>query len=388
MKRDRDDLEKSRTETDASIGIERAEADEVIARAVARADRQLDALIARDRVLADQGLTRFRQSADDLLAAERSAAPEPSSQVAGERLAADDNKRAERSATDSVFEDERRRADGRGEKRREARGLTHTQRETRRHQTNVHLSDERAEADAIAAERDMSSNALEAARNADAERSDVFAMVTHDLRTPLCVIVANADVIAKEPAGIQVREAAEDITHAAARMGRLVTDLFDVARIDAGTFSLDKRPHHVQALLSKIRHSFRPLFDGRGVALSVEVPPADVVASFDHDRVEQMLSNLLGNALKFTAPGGAVDVHVEHDTDELVLVVRDEGTGIHPEFLPHVFDRFSQHDRDGRRGLGLGLYLCRTIATAHGGDISVLSDVGAGSTFRVWLPMS
>lgn len=213
-------------------------------------------------------------------------------------------------------------------------------------------------------------------------------MVAHDLRNPLFVILGNADMIAERAEGSLTREAAGDITRAAARMGRLVTDLLDLVRIDAGTFRLDKREHSVPSLLSEMHQSYRPMFDDRGVTLSVDVPPADLVASFDHDRVVQVLSNLLGNAMKFTPRGGKVDLQVEHDVGELVLAVRDDGAGIEPSSLPHLFERFWQRDSDTRRGLGLGLYLCRVIARAHGGDISVQSKVGAGSTFRVWLPMS
>lgn len=175
--------------------------------------------------------------------------------------------------------------------------------------------DERVATDAVAAERDASEMALEDARSAEEERTGVFAMVTHDLRSPLSVIVGNADMTA---------EGAEE----------------------------------------------------------------DLVATFDHDRVVQLLSNLLGNAVKFTPRGGSVDLWVERDPEKAVFVVRDDGAGIPPSALSHLFERFWQSDTDRRRGLGLGLYLCRTIARAHGGEISVQSEVGSGSTFRVRLPMS
>lgn len=374
-----------RAETDASLGIERAAADDTIARTVINTERQLDALIARDRVLADQDMTRFRQSADDRVADERSASPQPSSKVAQERHAEDDSKKAARSVMDTELEQERRRADAHREAQRaEARA----QHEAQRQRTNVRLSDERSEADAVAAERDASESALDAAHSAEAAQADVFAMVTHDLRNPLCVIMANADLIAQSAGASTTREAVWDITSAAARMGRLLTDLLDVARIDGGTFPLARRPHSVRALLSEVHRSYGPLFDDRGLILSVDAPHPDVVASFDLDRVEQILSNLLGNAMKFTPRGGNVGLHVEYDGDELVFVVRDDGAGIQPDALPHLFERFWQSDPNTRRGLGLGLYLSRTIARAHGGDISVQSEVGAGSTFRVWLPMS
>lgn len=389
MKPDRDDMKEGRAKTDASLGVERAAADVDIARAVAKAESQLDSLIAQDRVLADQAMIRIRQATDNFLANKRSDSSKLSSGVIEERVTADDSKEAERSITDAVVEHERQRADEHVETRREEDAPAHARHKVQRKNTNERLLTERGEADAVAALRDANETALETALNAEIDRAEVFAMVTHDLRGPLSVILGNAGLIAEDAAaGSLAQGAADDITRAAARMGRLLTDLLDIARIDAGTFQLNKQPHSVSALLSEISRSYRPLFDDGGVTLSVDMPPEDVSASFDHDRVVQMLSNLLGNAIKFTPGGGNVHLQIEHDADKLVLVIQDNGAGIEPSALPHLFERFWQRDPKSRLGLGLGLYLCRTIARAHGGDVSVQSEVGAGSTFRIWVPMS
>ena len=140
--------------------------------------------------------------------------------------------------------------------------------------------------------------------------------------------------------------------------------------------------------LAEMRRTYRPLFEGRGVSLALDAPAADIIASLDHDRIVQLLSNLLGNALKFTPPGGSVALNVDHSDEQLVFVVRDDGAGVPADALPNIFERFWQRDADTRRGLGLGLYLCRTIAQAHGGDISVQSELGEGTMFRVALPVS
>jgi signal transduction histidine kinase len=112
-----------------------------------------------------------------------------------------------------------------------------------------------------------------------------------------------------------------------------------------------------------------------------------VVASFDHDRIIQVLSNLLANAMKFTPANGTVDLHVEQRTDQVELVLRDDGPGIAATALPHIFKRFWQIDSSGRRGLGLGLHICEEIVAAHGGRIWVESELGRGTTFRFTLPL-
>ena len=386
MKRDRDDLAEGRADTDASLGTERATTDTIFSRADAQ--RKLDILIARDRVLADHQLMIFREKADKMLAKERFASPARSVEVVEERFAADDSMKAERAVSDTVLEEERRRADGRDESRRDEQAVVRAEREGLRVDTNERLSDERSYVDTVVGDRDAGDRALEAAQHAEAHRKDVFAMVMHDLRNPLHVILANADFLGESAEGQDSREAAQDVTLAAARMGRLLTDLLDVAQIDTGRFPLEKGHHDARALLSEVHRAYSPLFEGRGVSLVIDAPEDPVLASFDSDRVEQLLSNLLGNAMKFTPAGGSVALHVERSGQQLVFVVRDDGIGIDPDTLPKIFERFWRHDTDSRPGLGLGLYICRTIAVAHGGDITVQSELGGGTTFRVSLPVS
>ena len=111
-----------------------------------------------------------------------------------------------------------------------------------------------------------------------------------------------------------------------------------------------------------------------------------MAAFFDYDRIVQVLSNLLGNAMKFTQSGGAVALHVERQAELLVFTVRDNGVGIPQASLPHIFERFWNIDSDTRRGIGLGLYICENIIQAHGGTIGAESEPGKGATFRFSLP--
>ncbi len=243
-----------------------------------------------------------------------------------------------------------------------------------RDETNASLAKERAGSD-------LSLAALE-------RRHELLAIVTHDLRSPLTVIAANSTLLLEDTKEDATREAAEDILGAATRMGRLLEDLMDVVRIESGALRVTKDIHDIGALLSEVLRSYRPLFANRGIRFRVELPTGALLVRFDHDRVVQVLSNLLANALKFTPTGGVVELSTEDHEGEVVLAVRNSGPGIKPEDLPYVFERFRKADEDPQCGLGLGLYICKSISEAHGGSISVASTPGRGAEFRVALPTS
>jgi signal transduction histidine kinase len=160
-----------------------------------------------------------------------------------------------------------------------------------------------------------------------------------------------------------------------------------MTRIQSGAFCITKLRHDVGMLLQEVHQSYRSLFADRGMVFTVEIPPVPVVAAFDRDRIVQVLSNLLGNAMKFVAARGTIRLGVEQRAEEIEVVLSDTGPGIPPNALPHVFKRFWQIDGSARRGLGLGLYICEKIVGAHGGRIWVESDLGKGTTFRFTLPL-
>ena len=322
---------------------------------------------------------KFRASADRVLARERAAGPAPDRDETAERRGADESKQAEREATDALLERERGGVDARTDARRRQQDCDRAEHLAQRQDTDERLVEERNDADAnLVALADSNS---ERARSAE-----VLAMVTHDLRSPLSVIMAASEFIVDATKEAETREVASDVSCAAGRMGRLLTDLLDVARIESGTFGIVKGRHDVGALLADVLHAYGPLFAQRDVTLKVELPAAPLIASFDHDRVVQLLSNLLANSMKFTPPEGHVELRAEHDGSDLKLVLRDTGPGIPPDAMPHLFDRFWKRDDDARRGLGLGLYICKNIVEAHGGQISAESERGQGTTFRVALP--
>jgi signal transduction histidine kinase len=384
MDRERDTIAETRAETDARLDAERSITDAATDRVAAAALRALDALIARDRILADERLSTFRASADRTLARERSESVARESSVAVERYVADEGKRAEREITDALLEDERQRSDAGVQADRKERKEGRLQIEGLRNLTDDGISNERAGTDDAL---DEATGALADARSEQAHRREVLGMVTHDLRDPLCVIALNAQSIMNLSTEASVREAAQDVTRAAARMGRLVSDLLEVARIESGTLRLIRREHDARALVTELLHLYGPLFAERGMILTGEEAGAPVIATFDHDRIAQVLSNLLGNAMKFARPRGTVGIRVASRPEEIELAVQDDGPGVRPEALPHVFERFWQSDGNERRGLGLGLYICEKIVEAHGGRIWVESTYGSGATFRFTLPV-
>jgi signal transduction histidine kinase len=386
MERVREHIAKSRAHTDVSLGAERASTDSTLELATRSAQRLQDDRIERDRISADDRLVKFRDRADGMRALERSVAPEPGSAVAIEREVADQNIRAEREDTDALLERERHRADDVVETERHAHATHATQLVARRQETDEQLDMERSNADSAVTELAETRSALAHAQGGPSSRGDVLAMVTHDLRSPLSIIAVSARSLAEVTKDAAVLEVADDVILAAARMERLLTDLLDTARIESGTLRIKKAPQELGSFLAEVHRFYRPLFESRGMTFSVQPPTNALVVSLDHDRIVQVLSNLLGNAMKFTPVEGTVDLRVVQRDGDIEFVLRDSGPGISPEDLPHVFKRFCQVASDTRRGLGLGLHICQKIVEAHGGRIWAESELGKGATFRFTLP--
>jgi diguanylate cyclase len=172
---------------------------------------------------------------------------------------------------------------------------------------------------------------------------------------------------------------------------KLIEDLLDMSGMIHGSVRLALQPLDVSAVLDAAVESLRPTAEARRIVLRTEAPRGIALASADPVRLQQVLWNVLSNALKFTPPGGRVEAQVTVDQGEAVVRITDSGEGIAPQFLPYVFDRFRQEDAEVTRthqGLGLGLSLARHLAELHGGNIAVNSDgKGKGSTFTIRLPL-
>ena len=169
-------------------------------------------------------------------------------------------------------------------------------------------------------------------------------------------------------------------------MGRMLSDLLDATRFEHGQFKLSPRMGDVVGVVKECTGSFDAIARSHGVSVHADVPDARVRARFDRDRILQVLSNLVRNALHFTGSGGLITVGVIPETAGCRIDVCDSGSGIATDDLQRIFDRFHQAVNANRSGLGLGLYISRAIVEAHGGSIWAASELGKGSTFSFTLP--
>ncbi len=226
----------------------------------------------------------------------------------------------------------------------------------------------------------------EEARKAVRARDEMIGILSHDLRDPLGTVQMAAGLIQDPtvPEALRRRQAAI-IDRATTHMTGLVDDLLDVTRLDAGRLRLELEPTDACALAREAAELVRSRAEAAGVAISVDAPEPGPALSVDRTRVVQVLTNLLGNAVDH-AGGGSVSVAVRIEPDEVVFTVSDTGTGIAPENLERVFDRFWQADGPSVGGAGLGLAIARGIVAAHGGTIRAESRVGEGSDFSFRLP--
>jgi PAS domain S-box-containing protein len=227
-----------------------------------------------------------------------------------------------------------------------------------------------------------------ALREAVRARDEVVAVVSHDLRNPLSTIQLAAELMLEVPLPEEKRKEQLSIIHRSSiRMGRLIEDLLDVARIEAGGLAVETEPQMVGPILEEVEALSQALVEERGLELvwhlDGELPPVEA----DRDRVLQIFSNLVGNAIRFTPSGGTITLRAALSEAEVVFSVSDTGAGIPEEDREHLFDRFWQPRRAYRKGAGLGLAIVKGIVDAHGGKVWAESESGEGSTFHFTLPV-
>ena len=229
--------------------------------------------------------------------------------------------------------------------------------------------------------------AHEAARKAVAARDEIMGIVAHDLRNPLGAILMRATLVRRDAESEKIRQQAASIEKVTMRMEYLIRSMLDVATIEAGRFSVIPVACEVEDLLHEAMEMFEGIAASGQVRIEQRVEAAGLVIHADRERVLQVLSNLVGNALKFTPPGGQVTLAVERQAGEVRFGVLDTGPGIAREHLARVFERFWREEAAGKKGTGLGLFIAKGIIDAHGGRIWAESEPGHGARFYFTLPL-
>ena len=224
----------------------------------------------------------------------------------------------------------------------------------------------------------------------EVQRQNLTADVAHELRTPLHIIQGNLEGILDgvyEPSQEQVQNLVDEIH----LLTRLVNDLQTLSLVEAGELPLKYEKVNLAELIHDINTSFSGQMDAAGVKLIIETPAGPLIIEADPERLDQIVSNLILNALRYTQSGGTITLKVEAADQCVRIIIKDNGEGIQPDDMPFIFDRFWKGDRSRSRvdgsGSGLGLAISRKLVESHGGQITVESELGLGTAFTIDLPV-
>ncbi|MEB6332679.1 cell wall metabolism sensor histidine kinase WalK [Staphylococcus pseudoxylosus] len=238
----------------------------------------------------------------------------------------------------------------------------------------------------VAIIRDMTNE-----HNMDQMKKDFIANVSHELRTPISLLQGYTesivDGIVTEPD--EIHESLSIVLDETKRLNRLVNELLNVARMDAEGLTVDKVVQPIDPLLNKMQQKYQKHAKDLELNMCLNPDTQQHLWYFDSDRIEQVLTNLIDNASRYTEPRDTINIEVSENNSEQILYISDTGSGIAPEHLQQVFDRFYKVDtarKRGKQGTGLGLFICRMIIDSHGGTIDVQSKLGEGTTFIISLP--
>jgi len=245
--------------------------------------------------------------------------------------------------------------------------------------------------DTVKRAEEQARQAVQKLREADARKDEFLAMLAHELRNPLAPIVTSAQVLDKvAPGDARIAWVREVIERQVTHLAGLVDDLLDVSRITQGKITLHREAVELGKVLEHSLEIVKPLIDSKRHTLSVHVPETPIWVFGDFSRLSQIFSNVLHNAAKYTTDGGSIDLDVVDDRGSVAVRVRDNGIGIEPQFLPHVFEVFTQGYRGLDRsqgGLGVGLAVVRRLIELHQGEVNIMSDgPGLGTEVVIRLP--
>lgn len=221
------------------------------------------------------------------------------------------------------------------------------------------------------------------------ERNEFLASISHELRTPLTYVKGYADIARRPNVEEEERNRYLSIIYEEAEhIQKLVKDLFELAKMDQHSFQIHKEPTNLCSFLKKLHDKMHPAFQAKKMSL-VYYCDGNITVHIDQKRFEQVMMNLLDNALKYSDQGSTVSIDARAEKDNIVMIVSDEGRGIPEEDLPHIFERFYRVDKSRSRnsgGTGLGLAIAKEIVEAHGGSIYAASEYGKGTNMIITLP--
>jgi signal transduction histidine kinase len=370
-------LRKERGHTDRSLTHERGQTDESLFVLRKKAEQEADATVDTGRKQADKTKAQLRSDSDSKSVADEG--------TVNERNAADKAVRSERCKVDAAIKNERVQKD---------KVLTaFFQRE--RLDTDTSLSHERSQTDlAVSNSTKLLSDEVGFHKRTRAElttRDELLAIVSHDLRNPIGSVLSCADMLLEDAdqAGMStdLKNWIQLIKRNAETSLRLIRDILDMECIAEGKLTLEVAPQGVLKVLREAIEPFVQVASANRILLRVAPGVKDTVALFDKDRIAQVLSNLIGNALKFTPDGGSITLCVKEEGEEAFIMLEDSGIGVPDEQKERIFARHVQIGNKDRRGLGLGLYISKMLIESHHGRLWVTDAPVKGSIFHFSLPL-
>lgn len=381
-----------REKTDKSLEEERIKTDKALEEKNKNVEIEATENIQANRVAADEVRDSKRAKVDIDKATARKSSDEKPIAKSVDRILIHERERSDEALNLERKEEDRIRSVERFHQRMMAESLL----ESERGETDTNLLDERNRID-LDAERGTSvlSDEKEShhlTKKALVTRDQFLAIVSHDLKNLVSSISLSANLIRRSLRSGQVdadgiSKNVHVIERGSATMDRMINDLLDVERMAHEKLTISVERIDVCDLLRECLDLFAPVAASRSVVMTIESCAGPVFAKIDHDRILQVLSNLIGNALKFCPRGSKIKLVLEAQLTEIKVSVTDNGPGIPEEKRTKIFERFSQLQTNDRRGLGLGLYIAKWIVEAHGGKISASSELGKGSTFSFSIPI-
>lgn len=363
--------EELRDNTDQSLEEERDKTDEFLDHTIAMVEKKTREKVQSIRQATDKAVENQREEVDLNKEHQYEVTGIPPSHLAEkllvqEREMLDKSQALEREAEDRA----------RTEERKQKQVIAEVLLERERKKTDSTLFEERLHGDLELITRDQ-----------------FLAILSHDLKNSIVAIAIGTRLMrgGLSKGAVEAGSVLEHLTlieQAAAGMDRMIGDLLEVEQFSHTKLILKPEQIDVRALLEECKALFAPIVSSKSFSMTVRTAPEPIFADLDHDRIHQVLSNLIDNSLKFTPNGGTIELSAQKQDTQVEISVTDNGPGIPEDEKEQIFERFSQLKRNDRRGLGLGLFIAKWIVEAHGGRIWVKSEIGKGSTFSFSLPLT